>query len=221
MEDLKSIETQDPDEKSCLEFLTMDKSSWQINEQKDDYKLSYQYIQMMNPLKKTPEEKLSFCLEVTLKKPVDKVIKYLNDINIRKTFDTLYKEGKILSETKGNPDIYQLYFMLKMGFVFSNRDFVVQKKIWKDYNNKKDNYLIHVISIDHKEYPEQSDPVRGIFLNRAAFIKPGEKEGETSLTLCNCIEMNIINVGSFMAISKGSSGMKNWLNNLIEALEKE
>ena len=131
-----------------------------------------------------------------------------------------YNDGKLLSETKGNPDIYIYYLLLKMGFVFSNRDFVVQKKIWSNYRDKKDNYLIHVISIEHKDYPEQSNPVRGIFLNRAAYIKPGEKEGETSFTLCNCIDMKVINVGSYMAISKGTGGMKKWLNQLKDTLKK-
>ena len=220
MEDLKSIETQDPDEKLALDFLTLDKSSWQLHEQTDEYKLTYSYIQMQNPLTKSSEEKLSFCLEATIKAPVDKVIKCLNDLDIRKTFDTLYSEGKLLSETKGNPDIYVFYLLLKMGFVFSNRDYVVQKKVWSNYKEKKDHYLIHVISVEHKDYPEQSNPVRGVFLNRAAYIKPGEKEGETSFTLCNCIDMKVINVGSFMAISKGTGGMKKWLSQLNETLKK-
>ena len=219
MEDLKSIEPKDPEEKSALDFLTLDKSKWELNEQTDEYKLTYQYIQMENPLSKAIEEKLSFCLEATIKEPVDKVIKCLNDLNIRKKFDTLYNEGKIISETKDNPDIYVFYLLLKMGFVFSNRDFVVQKKVWSNYNEKKDHYLIHVVSIDHKDYPEQSNPVRGVFLNRAAYIKPGENEGETSFTLCNCIDMKVISVGSFIPINKGTGGMKKWLNALKETLK--
>ena len=220
MEDLKNIETQDPDEKSALDFLTLDKTAWTLHEQTDEYKLTYSYIQMQNPLTKIPEEKLSFCIDATIKYPIDKVIKCLNDLSIRKTFDTLYNEGKLLSETKGDPDVYVFYLLLKMGFVFSNRDYVVQKKVWSNYKNKKDHYLIHVISIEHKDYPEKSDPVRGVFLNRASYIRPGEKEGETSFTLCNCIDMKVINVGSFMAISKGTGGMKKWLGQLNETLKK-
>ena len=219
MEDLKSIKATDVDEQSALDFLNIDKSAWTVNEQNDEYKLTYASIQMENPLTKTKEEKLSFCIEVTLKYPVEKVIKCLNDLNVRKEFDSLYKDGKLISETKGNPDIYIYYLLLKMGFVFSNRDFVVQKKVWKDYNNKKDNYLINVKSFNHSDYPEKSDPVRGVFLNRAAFIQPGN-EAETKFTLCNCIDMKILNVGTFMAVSKGSSGMKNWLNSLKGFLAK-
>jgi len=219
MEDLKSIQTEDKDERSVLDFLNIDKSSWTENDKSEDHKLTYAYVQMNNPLTKSPEEKLCFCLNATLKKPIDKVAKCLNEIDQRKTFDTLYNEGKVISETKGNPDVYILYFLLKMGFVFSNRDFVVQKKIWKDYQGKKDHYLIHVISIDHPDYPEKSDPVRAVFLNRSAYLRPG-KDGETLLTLCNCVDMKVINVGSFMAISKGTSGMKNWLSKLKETLDK-
>ena len=107
-----------------------------------------------------------------------------------------------------------------MGFVFSNRDFVVQKKVWKDYRGNKDHCLIHLASINLPEYPEKSDPVRGVFLNRAAYLEPANNGQETKLTLCNCIDMKIINVGSYVAISKGTGGMKKWLNQLKDTLQK-
>ena len=220
MEALKNIETNDKEEKACLGFLTLDKTKWDIREEKDNYKLSYGTIQMENPLTNSPEEKICFCLEVTLKKPVETVFKCLNDLSIRKTFDTLYADGKLISEKKENPEVYEFYLFLKMGFVFSNRDFVVRKKIWKDYNGNKNHYLIHVASINHPDYPEKNDPVRGVFLNRAAYLRPGNNEQETLLTLCNCIEMKMINVGSFMAVSKGAEGIKKWHDQLLQTLEK-
>ena len=67
---------------------------------------------------------------------------------------------------------------------------------------------------------KKKDPVRGVYLNRAAYLKPGEKEGETILTLCTCIDMRIISSGSFIAVSKGTNGMKNWLNKFKDILEK-
>ena len=220
MEALKNIETNDKEEKACLGFLTLDKTKWDIREEKDDYKLSYGTIQMENPLTNSPEEKICFCLEVTLKKPVETVFKCLNDMDIRKTFDTLYADGKLISEKKENPEVYEFYLFLKMGFVFSNRDFVVRKKIWKDYRGNKNHHLIHIASIDHPDYPEKNDPVRGVFLNRAAYLRPGNNEQETLLTLCNCIEMKMINVGSFMAVSKGAEGIKKWHDQLLQTLEK-
>ena len=220
MEDLKNIETNDKEEKACLGFLNIDKTKWEVKEQNDNYKLSYASIQMENPLTNSPEEKISFCLEVTLKKPVETVLECLNDYEIRKTFDALYNDGKIISETKGEPEVYVYYLLLKMGFVFSNRDFVIQKKVWKNYKGKNGHHLIHLCSINHSDYPEKSDPVRGVFLNRAAYLTPGKNEGEAHLTLCNCIDMKMINVGSFMAVSKGADGIKKWLDKFQQTLEK-
>ena len=221
MEGLKNVETNDKDEKACLRFLTVDKSKWEVKENKDDYKISYCSIPMEDPLTNKSEEKVCFCLEITLKKPVSTVIKCLNDYDVRKTFDTLYAEGKLISEKKDNPEVYEYYFLLKMGFVFSNRDFVVQKKVWKDYRGNKDHYLIHVSSINHPDYPEKSDPVRGVYLNRAAYVTPGSNANETSLTLCNCIDMKMINIGNFMVVSKGVEGMKSWVEKFKPVVEKQ
>ena len=220
MEALKNIETNDKEEKACLGFLTLDKTKWDVKEKNDEYKLSYANIQMLNPLTGSPEEKLCFCLEITLKKPVETVFNCLNDYNIRKTFDSLYADGKLISEKKENPEIYEYYLLLKMGFVFSNRDFVIRRKSWKDYKGNKGHYLIHIASINHADYPEKQDPVRGVFLNRAAYLIPGKNEQETIMTLCNSIDMKIINVGSFMAVGKGADGIKKWIGKLKEALNK-
>ena len=221
METLKNVNATDKDEKACLGFLTLDKTKWEVKVKADDYQISYGTIQMENPLTNSPEEKICFCLEITLKKPVETVLKCLNDFNIRKTFDTLYSEGKLVSEKKENPEVYIYYLLLKMGFVFSNRDFVVQKKVWMDYNGNKGHHLIHICSINHPDYPEKSDPVRGVFLNRACYLVPGSNEGETLMTLCNCIDMRMINVGSFMAVSKGVDGMKKWVAQLKDVLGKQ
>ena len=221
MDTLKNIETSDKDEKACLGFLTLDKTNWEEKDKGEGYKIFSGSIKMENPLTNTPEEKISFCLEITFKKPIETVVKCLNDFNVRKTFDALYRDGKLLSETKEDPQIYMYYLLLKMGFVFSNRDFVVQKKVWKDYKGNKGHYLIHLTSTNHSDYPETSNPVRGVFLNRAAYLVPGEKEGETFMTLCNCIDMKMINVGSFMAIKKGVEGMKNWISSLKEVLKNQ
>ena len=219
MEVLKGIETDDKEEKAALGFLTLDKSKWVVKEKTDEFTLTYSTIQIENPLTNTPEEKVAFCLEVNLKKPVESIIQCLNDYNIRKNFDTLYKEGKLISEKKENPEIYQYYLFLKMGFVFSNRDFVVQKKVWKDYRGNKGHCLVHLASINLPEYPEKSNPVRGVFLNRAAYFEPINDGKETKLTLCNCNDMKMMDIGTVMTVKKGSEGMKSWLAKVKECIK--
>ena len=221
MDILKNIETNDKDEKECLGFLTMDKTKWETKEKNDEYSLTYCSIPMNNPLTNAPEEIMAFCLEVTLNKPIDTVIKYLNDFNIRKSYDTQYNEGKIISEKKEeNLETYEIYLLLKMGFVFSNRDFVVKKKIWKDYRGNKNHYLIYTASIDHPDYPEKSNPVRGVYLNRAAYLYPGKNDQETTMLLCNCMDMKMINIATFMTINKGCEGITKWFGKLKDALNK-
>ena len=221
MEALKGIESNDKEEKAALGFLNIDKTKWDVKEKNDEMNLTYSTIKMENPLTNAEEDKVVFCLDVTLKKPVQTVLNCLNDFNVRKKFDTLYSEGKLLSEKKENPEVYNYYLLLKMGFVFSNRDFVIQKKVWKDYRGNKDHYLIHVSSINHPDYPEKSDPVRGVYLNRAAYVTPGSNANETSLTLCNCIDMKMINIGNFMVVSKGVEGMKSWVEKFKPVVEKQ
>ena len=58
-----------------------------------------------------------------------------------------------------------------MPIIISNRDFTVRKKIWKDYNNKKGCYLIHLKSVKNEAYPEQRNPVRGNFIIEAKTVK--------------------------------------------------
>ena len=220
MEALKGIETNDKEEKAALGFLNIDKTKWDVKEKNDEMNLTYSTIKMENPLTNAEEEKVVFCLDVTLKKPVQTVLKCLNDFNLRKKFDTLYSEGKLVSEKKENPEVYNYYLLLKMGFVFSDRDFVLQKKVWKDYRGNKDHVLIHVSSINLPEYPEQSKPVRGVFLNRACYLYPGGNDQETKMTLCNCVDMKMMDVGTIMTVKKGSEGMQSWLDKFKKALEE-
>jgi len=220
METLKGIETNDKEEKAALGFLNIDKTAWEVREKNDEMNLSYSTIKMENPLTNAEEDKVVFCLNVTLKKPVPTVLKCLNDFNIRKKFDTLYSEGKLISEKKENPEVYTFYLLLKMGFVFSNRDFVIQKKVWNDYRGNKDHVLIHVSSVNLPEYPEKSNPVRGVFLNRACYLYPGSNDQETKMTLCNCVDMKMMDVGTIMTVKKGVEGMHNWLGKFKKALEE-
>ena len=220
METLKVIETNDKDEKAALGFLNIDKTKWEVKEKTDEYTLTYSTVKMTNPLTNAEEEKVVFCLDIILKKPVQTVLKCLNDFNIRKKFDTLYSEGKLISESKGNPEVYNYYLLLKMGFIFSNRDFVLQKKIWNDYRGNKEHTLIHISSINLPEYPEQSNPVRGVFFNRACYLYPGNNGQETKMTLCNCIDMKIVDIGTIMTIKKGAEGMKAWLDKFKKILKE-
>jgi M3 family oligoendopeptidase len=48
----------------------------------------------------------------------------------------------------------------KMPFIFSDRDFVQKRKLWRNYTTNPRSMLIHSKSYDHDSYPEKEKPVR-------------------------------------------------------------
>ena len=80
--------------------------------------------------------------------------------------------------------------------------------------------MIHISSVNLPEYPEQSNQVRGVFPNRACYLYPGSNNQETKMTLCNCVDMKMMDVGTIMTAKKGIEGMKNWLGKFKKALEE-
>ena len=148
-----------------------------------------------------------------------KFVNYLNDINFRKEFDNLYQNGKIIQEIKDeNNEIksMDIYLYLKMPFFYTDRDFVVRKKIWKDYDNKKGCYLIHMKSVKINEYPEKTKPVRGEFIIRTGYICPIEgDENKCKLYLVTSFDIKM-SAPIVLLRSLGSDGQKKWAEQLIQ-----
>lgn len=226
MEDLKKVQPKDDDEKKAIEFLLMDKTNWESTVEEKNYKIKCQVLKMKNPINDKEEEKLCFLTEATIDKDAKSVVDLLDDFGSRKKFDTLYddtgdedKKFKLLKKEDVGADHtrYELYLYLKMPFVFSDRDFCVRRDVWRNYGGVKDACLIHFISYNNPAYPEKSKPVRGIFYNRACYIKPlGDK---CQFTLVNCIDMTMPDVGFKISKSKGTSGGQTFITGLMDALK--
>ena len=129
----------------------------------------------------------------------------------------LISEKNIINNIK----VKDLYFYMKMPIFFTDRDFVVRRKVWEDYDNKKGCYLLHMKSIENKDYPKKQNPIRGKFIIRTGYICPHDDgEGEKcKLYLVTCIDMKM-NFGSSMVIKKASDGQRQWVVNLIQNINK-
>ena len=105
-----------------------------------------------------------------------------------------------------------------MPFIFSDRDFVVQKKCWLDYNGNKDHALFHLHSIENPEYPAKEKPVRGIYINRSGYVKPlGDNQCELNIVTAMDIKMSL----GVSAMSKsGAEKQENWFKGLKQELAK-
>lgn len=105
-----------------------------------------------------------------------------------------------------------------MPFMFSDRDFIIRKKIWKNYNNKENCFLINIKSIDHSDYPPTDNIVRGKFVNRSAYICPdGDRNCKFYLAACCDVKVPI---GVSLTKSKGSDSLIEWVEKFIENIKK-
>ena len=224
----ENYSTNDEDEFAAINLLNEDRNEgndldWVLSVTKDNIKIYYKQIRLKNEENKDFDT-LIFYVEAILDIPSYKANEYINDINFRKEFDSLYNQVKVLSENEdesNNLKIIELYFYMKMPVFISDRDFVVRKKIWNEYNNKKGCYLIHLKSIENSEYPPKQKPVRGKFINRATYICPymDEEREKCKLYLASCFDMKM-SFGVSMMKSKGSEGQGKWVEELIKNINK-
>lgn len=212
--------TDDIEEYDAINLLNEDRSLLKLKITKDKYKIYLKRTTFINDEGKNAETVI-FYVDFILDFPASKIIKDINDYNFRAKFDSLYKDdrSKILKEEnlEGNIKLSEIYFYLKMPFVFSDRDFVISKKVWYDYNGNKDCCLCHIHSITHKDYPpKKNKPVRGQFINKAGYIRP-LNENQCLLFLGS--EMDMKMPGSIgMMESKGTDGQETWVKNFLKTL---
>ena len=220
--------TNDEDEYESIKILIEEKTEgnnngWIFVSEKEGIKIYYKIIKITDKENKEVDL-ITFFVEALINVSSSKLNSYLNDINFRKEFDSLYSQAKVLEENNDeakNVNIKDLYFYMKMPIFFTDRDFVVRKKIWNDYDNKKGCYLLHMKSIENEEYPEKQNPIRGKIIIRTGYICPyKDEEGEKcKLYLATCIDMKM-NFGSSMIIKKASDGQRQWVEELIKNINK-
>ena len=193
--------TDDEDEYNVISLLNEDRTenneyNWILNSSQDNINVYYKVSNV-----KTDENEeinaLFLCVDLIANINSSKFENYFNDTNFRKEFDKLYLKAKIIKENNdeiNNLKIIDFYFYLNMPFFLTNRDFTTRKKIWKDHNNKKGYYLMHMKSVKNDDYPEKVKPIRGNFIIRAGYICPyneGEDEEKCRLCLITCFDMKL------------------------------
>ena len=159
--------TDDEDIFTAIKTLNEDVSSWKKYTDKDGIKLYFKPYPVKDEDGKDTESVIGYC-EAIIDFPASKVIAKMNDFEFRRNVDANYKKGKLINERmeEGNIKIMEMYLYLKMPFIFSDRDFVVKKKCWLDFNGNKDNALFFIRSYENPEYPPNKKLVRGTFENR-------------------------------------------------------
>lgn len=220
--------TDNEDEYNALLLLSEDKNNgeWKLCINKPKIKISFKTIKTPNPNPKNNKDNKEietniFWMETEIDYSSNIVNQYMNDFIFRKKFDDLFQKGELISETGGesNIRIQKLYLYQKMPFIFGDRDFVIQKTIWNDFNNKKNDFLINFHSIKVDNYPEKKKIVRGEFYNRSAYIK---YINENKCKFIFVTHFNfMLHLSNAILTSQGSKGLEDWIKNFLKTLKKE
>ena len=210
--------TDDEDEMIAINTLNEDISSWKKYTDKDGIKLYFKPYPTKDEEGKDIESVIGYC-EAILDFPASKVISIMNDFEFRRNYDDQYKKGNLISERiEGNIKYMEMYLFMKMPFIFSDRDFVVRKKCWLDYNGNKDHALFYIHSTENSQYPKKSKPVRGEYKNRSGYIKPlGDNQCQLNVVTAMDVKMSL---GVSTMSKNGAEMQEKWVKNLRKQLAK-
>jgi hypothetical protein len=210
--------TDDEDEFIAVTSLNEDLSSWKKYTDKDGLKIYCKPYTVKDEKGKDAESIIVYA-DATLDFPASKVIDTLNDFNKRKTFDVQYEKGKLISEKmiEGNIKVMECYLYAKMPFIFSDRDFVVQRKSWLDYNGNKDHALFFIHSIENSEFPAKEKPVRGEYVKRCGYIKP-LGDNQCKIYIYNCLDAKL-DIGYSVTSKTGVEKQEDWVKKLKKKLQ--
>ena len=214
----ENYSTDDEDEMIAINTLNEDISSWKKYTDKDGIKLYFKPYPTKDEEGKDIESVIGYC-EAILDFPASKVISKMNDFEFRKNVDDQYKKGNLISERmEGNIKYMDMYLFMKMPFIFSDRDFVVRKKCWLDYNGNKDHALFYIHSIESPEYPPKKKLVRGNYANRSGYIKPlGDNQCQLNVVTAMDVKMSL---GVSTMSKNGAEMQEKWVKNLRKQLAK-
>lgn len=213
----ENYSTDDEDEYTAINTLNEDVSSWKKYTDKNGIKLYFKPYNVKDEDGKDCESVIGY-IEAILDFPANKVIQKMNDFEFRRDVDDQYKKGKLLNERMedNNIKIMEMYLYMKMPFIFSDRDFVVKKKCWLNYNNNNDHALFYIHSIEHPDYPAKSKPVRGNYANRSGYIKP-LSSNQCQLNIITAMDIKM-SLGYDTMAKNGAEMQEKWINNLRKKL---
>ncbi len=107
-----------------------------------------------------------------LEYPFEKVIRFLNDFEERKKIEPMYKKGKILeNQIEDGIDIQYSYLHLQMPLVYTDREFVQVRRLYKNYGGNNKSCLFLNYSINRDDCPITEKRVRAEFIVMGMYLE--------------------------------------------------
>ena len=210
----QNYSTADEDEFNAIQILNQDKSSWKLQIDKDNMKV-YSKLYKIIDEKGKEDDNIMFYTEATLNFPASEINKQLYTYSLREKWEKSLQKGKLIKDENlpHNLQITEYYSFIKMPLLFSDRDMVLRKKVWKDYQGEKDCTLSHLKSIEHPDFPAKKKPVRAEYENRGEYVKP-INENQCKLYMATKFNLKVSAPVSMME-GKGSDSQAKWVKEFI------
>ena len=210
----QNYSTADEDEFNAIQILNQDKSSWKLQIDKDNMKV-YSKLYKIIDEKGKEDDNIKFYTEATLNFPASEINKQLYTYSLREKWEKSLQKGKLIKDENlpHNLQITEYYSFIKMPLLFSDRDMVLRKKVWKDYQGEKDCTLSHLKSIEHPDFPAKKKPVRAEYENRGEYVKP-INENQCKLYMATKFNLKVSAPVSMME-GKGSDSQAKWVKEFI------
>ena len=211
--------TDDEDEYNAIQILNQDLSSWKKQIDKNNI-IVYSKLYKIKDDKGEDVDNVMFYSEVTIDFPASEVNRQLHTFELRKKWEKSLEKGKLIKEENlGNGvKIIDYYSYIKMPFIFADRDMVLRKKLWENYQGEADCTLNETHDTTHPDYPPKEKPVRASMEHRGEYVKPIDAN-RCKLYFVTKFDMKL-SVSASMMEGKGSEGQEKWIKEFIKQCEK-
>ena len=143
----------------------------------------------------------------------DVVFEAIANLNIRKQWDSVFSELRVVNYD-GENGAEILYMIIKSPvFIVSDREFVQQRKIWRNFPTSK-SHMLHFISVDSPECPENKKCVRAETIVSGYFIEDDPDEpGHSIIGVLSQTDVKG-NLPIFLVNKFAPKSSKNWIKSL-------
>lgn len=145
--------------------------------------------------------------------PLETVVKACNTMELRAKWDKKFSNLQSIEKSYDNGVENEVYYCtMKMPLFITTRDWVLEKKYWKDYGGNSNCALFTTQSVEHSAFPETPSPVRANMIKSGQFFEElGPKE--TKLIMINHADIKMTSMISIVN-KKAAESPRDFVENL-------
>ena len=148
----------------------------------------------------------------------DVVFEAISNLDIRKQWDSVFSELKVVNH-EGENGAEILFMIIKSPvFFISNREFVQQRKMWKNFPSNK-SHILHFISVENDECPPSKKNVRAETIISGYYMQDDpDNPGHSILGVLSQTDLKG-NIPHVLVNKFAPKSSRNWVKSLLKGCE--